>query len=73
MENTRPLRFLFRMTHHYMQHARSDFFINTSFWVRCRYTQTALIAHPTRGYKDMSTLHPRWDVPSVASTLHKGV
>ena len=54
-------------------HARSDFFINTSFWVRCRYTQTALIAHPTRGYKDMSTLHPRWDVPSVASTLHKGV
>ena len=43
-------------------HAKSDFYRHTSFWIRCRYIQRALLDHPTRGMNDMSTLHTRWDL-----------
>ena len=43
-------------------HAKSDFYSHTSFWIRCRYIQRALLDHPTRGMNDMSTLHTRWDL-----------
>ena len=43
-------------------HAKSDFYRHTSFWIRCRYIQRALLDHPTRGMNDMSTLYTRWDL-----------
>ena len=43
-------------------HAVSNFYMFTSFRIRCRYIQRALMDHPTRSMTQMSTLHKRWDI-----------
>lgn len=41
-------------------HAQSDFYIHTAYFMRCRYIQRALMDHPDYTMKDIVTIHSRW-------------
>lgn len=41
-------------------HCQSDYRAHTTFWVRCRYIQRALMDHCERTIKDVDTIHKRW-------------
>jgi hypothetical protein len=43
-------------------HCQSDYHCHTSFWIRCRYIQKALLQHPSRSMEDLSTIHSRWHI-----------
>lgn len=43
-------------------HCQSTYHKHTAFWMRCRYIQRALMEHPTRSMKEISTIHTRWHI-----------
>eukprot|EP00956_Cyclotella_meneghiniana_P026661 scaffold58164_cov43-Cyclotella_meneghiniana.AAC.5 len=45
-------------------HCQSNYHLHTTFWVRCRYVQRALMDHDERTVKDIDTIHKRWHLSS---------
>ncbi len=43
-------------------HCQSSFHMHTGYWIRDRYSQRALMEHPSRSMKDESTMHVRWHI-----------